>query len=865
VTPERWRRVKELFEAALEREPTTRPAFLAEAAADDPTLAEAVLGLLASHERADGFLSGRPASEGSAAAGTPDEPPASLEGRRLGSYRLLAEIGHGGMGAVYRAVRDDNQYSKQVAVKLIVGGWESAFTHTRFKTERQILANLEHANIARLLDGGTSEEGWPYLVMEYVEGQPIDRYCDAHGLGTAERLELFCIVCSAVQHAHRSLVVHRDIKPGNILVTVDGTPKLLDFGIAKLVDPALADGSPATLTGFPLMTPAYASPEQVRGEPITTASDVYSLGVLLYELLTGVRPYEVTGRSPGEILKAVCETDPARPSAAARRRSDATRQATRDLEGDLDAIILKALGKETDRRYGSAEELSEDIQRHLGGRPVRARKDSPAYRARKFVRRHKLAVAGAAAAMIGLLALTGVAVRQARIARAERVRAERRFNDVRQLADSFLFEFHDAIKDLPGATPARELVVKKALQYLDGLAREAAGDRSLLRELAAAYDKVGDVQGQIYQANLGATKEARASYQKAVALRESLAAADPKDRQLRRDLSASYTKIGDMLWLRGDPAGAADMTRRALAIDEGLAAEEPSSSSARERLASTYSTLGLREGASGDAARGLESCRKALTLFEALTTAAPSDVAVRGELADTYRRIGDILEGAVRDRPAALEAYRKTLDIDESLAAASSTNATLRYHLMADHFNIGDVQARMGDRTAALASYGRAVMLLEPMAAADPANGQYRSALGSVYQRFGAMEAEVGDVDAALTHLRKALAIHEAVRAADPSNAISQAFIADSAAGLGNAYSRLASTAATSRRDRIRYLMEARSWYQRGYDVWLELRKRGTTTGDEAARPDDLAHDIARCDAALATLKATPTLAKESR
>jgi tetratricopeptide (TPR) repeat protein len=554
--------------------------------------------------------------------------------------------------------------------------------------------------------------------------------------------------------------------------------------------------------------------------------------------------------------------EPIPPSAAARGRIGTARAVAttrvRELRDDLDAIALKALSKEPARRYGSVEALSQDIQRHLAGLPVQARKDSLGYRSGKFVRRHKAAVAGASVAVLSLLVVTTVAVGQARMARAQRARAERRFNDVRKLANSFLFDFHDAIKDLPGSTAARELVIKKALQYLDSLAQEASGDRSLQRELAAAYDKVGDVQGQIYQANVGATREARGSYQKAVALRESLAAADPSDRQLRRDLSASYTKIGDMLWLTGNPAGAADTNRRALAIDEALAAEEPSNPKARERLASTYSMLGLMVGASGDAAGGLENCRRGLALFEALAAAAPADTAVRGKLADTHRRIGDILEGAVRDRPGALAAYRKTLNIDEALAAAGPTNATLRYHLMADHFNIGDVQARMGDKTAALASYHQAATIMEPLAAADPANGQYRSALGSVYQRFGAMQAEVGQVDTALAYLRRALAIQESVLAKDPSNAMSRAFIADSAAGLGNVYSKLASSAARSRHDRIRYLLEARSWYQRGYDLWLELRKRGSTTGDEAARPDDLARDIARCDAALTNLKTPP-------
>jgi serine/threonine protein kinase len=301
----------------------------------------------------------------------------------------LGEIGHGGMGVVHRARRDDDAFCKTVARKIVRGGAGPEHLR-RFGQERRILAQLEHPNIATILDGGTTAEGQPYLAMEYVEGEPIDAYCARCNLGTRQRLDMFRTVCGAVHYAHQNLIVHRDLKPANILVTADGQPKLLDFGIAKLLAANLDPEAAPTATLMPVMTPEYASPEQIRGGPVTTASDVYSLGVLLYELLTGRRPLAVGGDSLEEIVRAVCETEPPPPSDACRSAGSATTRhwvTPRDLQGDLDTIVLKALRKEPSRRYGSAQELSEDIRRHLVGLPVLARPDTFPYRAAKFIGR----------------------------------------------------------------------------------------------------------------------------------------------------------------------------------------------------------------------------------------------------------------------------------------------------------------------------------------------------------------------------------------------------------------------------------------------------------------------------------------------
>jgi serine/threonine protein kinase len=518
MNAERWQNVKDILEKAVTLEASRRPSYLEEACAADTELRAEVESLLQSHDRAGaGFLQ-RPAIELLEPA-IADLTRKSRVGRRVGVYEIIGEIAHGGMGEVYRARRVDGQYEKEVAVKLVRVGLDTSFVLERFRHERQILASLEHPHIARLLDGGTTEDGIPYLVMELIAGVPIDRYCDDHQLSITDRLRLFRQACSAVQYAHQRLVIHRDIKPNNILVTQNGVPKLLDFGVAKILDPSA--GAETTLARP--MTPEYASPEQIRGEPITTASDVYSLGVALYQLLTGRLPYLGDSQNLHALAKEICEIDPLRPSTAIQHpraarppqlgelaseqvnvlREVSTAKLRRRLAGDLDNIVLKALRKEPQRRYVSVEQLDEDLRRHLEGLPVGARKDSWPYRASKFTQRHKVGLF--ATAMVTLALLTGMVltVREARIAEANRKRAEQRFNDVRRLASSLMFEVHDAIKDLPGSTPARKLLVSRALEYLDSLSREAREDVSLQRELATAYERIGDVQGQPRQANLG--------------------------------------------------------------------------------------------------------------------------------------------------------------------------------------------------------------------------------------------------------------------------------------------------------------------------------------------------------------------------
>ncbi|MFL6254688.1 MAG: protein kinase domain-containing protein [Pyrinomonadaceae bacterium] len=449
MSPEQWGRLKEMFRVAIEYDPRRRAAYLERVCAGDTALRAEIESLLASHDQAEHFIES-PAFDGNVKAFI--ESPAEQEvvvGRRTGSYQLLRELGRGGMGTVYLAERADEQYKKLVAIKVVRRGMDSEDILRRFRNERQILASLDHPNIARLLDGGTTDDGLPFLVMEFVEGVPVLDYCDQRRLTLKERLRLFRTICAAVQHAHQHLVVHRDLKPSNILVTPDGTPKLLDFGIAKVLSPEPSTLAPEqTRTDLRVLTPDYASPEQARGERLTTTSDVYSLGVVLYELLTGHRPFRSLNAPPHEFARLICEQEPTKPSIAvtsaevvaphgeARPQIAITSEAVslvrdtqsvklrRQLAGDLDNIILMALRKEPARRYTSVGEFSEDIRRHLEGLPVAARKDTFKYRTVKFVRRNRLGVAAACVIALSILGGLLTTIWQARVARREKANAE---------------------------------------------------------------------------------------------------------------------------------------------------------------------------------------------------------------------------------------------------------------------------------------------------------------------------------------------------------------------------------------------------------------------------------------------------------
>jgi serine/threonine protein kinase/tetratricopeptide (TPR) repeat protein len=766
---ERWQRAKQVLDEAIAVESGERASVLDRACDGDPELRREVESLLSAHEQAGStFLK-------TAAVGLKAPSSPSRAGLRIGVYQIIKEIGHGGMGEVYRAARADGQYTKEVAIKLVRGGFDSRFVLERFLTERQILASLDHPNIARLLDGGSTDDGVPYLVMELIEGTPLDEHCDNNRLNVTERLKLFVQVCSAVQYAHQRLVIHRDIKPGNILVTKEGVPKLLDFGIAKILDPT--DGSKTTLDRP--FTPEYASPEQIRGEPITTASDVYSLGVVLYQLLTGRSPYPGKTSTAHELARAICETDPGRPSSVVIRqliaRSGETRPAPslseisapregsparlrRRLAGDLDNIVLKALRKEPQFRYSSVEQLALDIRAHLDGRPVAATKGSWSYRARKFVVRNKVGVAASAAVALAIATGVGLTVREARIARhqaeiasIQKARAEKRFDDVRKLSDSLIFEVHDAIQNLPGATPARKLLLDRALDYLDSVSKDADGDADLERELAWGYQRIAVVQGNATESNLGDINASLASDRKALALFEAVAKANSEDAidhlnvaMMHRILS--YSSLTET-------SGRHDL-ERAMAISERLLKQDPTNPKIKSERSIEYQNLGLMRDFQGDRPGAIEAFRACRDLKLDILKTTPS-----------YRRIrsgvgmADALYGMALARMGSREQGLKELEEGiryfESMPKGEDEINVSR-NLAIARQKRADILLMNGDTAGALKSYRETRSFLEPMSKADPQNTMLVSDVATMDYHEGRVLATEGHYREALSSLQRA-------------------------------------------------------------------------------------------------------------
>jgi len=754
VNPDEWRRVKDLLDGALEHDPAERSDYIAAACAGDAELRGRVEALARAAEGDGGILDATDAVAGGAPV--PEMP--TRAGERVGAYELLEEIAQGGMGVVYLARRADDEFQKKVAVKLMRSGLFSEIDVRRFRSERQIAAALDHPHIARLLDGGTTAAGEPYFVMEYVEGRPLLDHCREHDVPLPQRLGLFREICDTVQYAHQHLVVHRDLKPGNILATPEGSVKLLDFGIAKMLSPETAATAPPTATFERMLTPEYASPEQVRGLAVTTASDVYSLGVILYELVTNEKPYRIESGDPADLLRLVCELDPDRPSTRAP-----------ELSGDLDAIVLKAMRKEPERRYASAAALSEDVGRFLDGRPVEARRGSTAYRARKFVRRHRVGVAATALVLVALAGGILATLSEARRARAAEARAERRFNDVRKLANSFLFEFHDAIQDLPGATAARSLVVRRALEYLDSLAAESAGDRALRRELAEAYRKVGDVQGNAFTANLGDVEGAAASYRKAIGLLEPAVAAPGATDAERTTLATTYLVDSGLFLVRGRVEDALAEARRGLALRQRLAAERPAAERQMD-LAQAWQYVAFDATAAGKHAEARAALANQAAILEAQSRARPADRVVRRSLAQNVYLTGDAATNA-QDLPGALERYRSAASMQEALLREDPSSVTFHRDLAYSYMAIGNTEETLTDFPAALDAHRQALATFESMAAADRKSTDAVLGVGMSHHNCGSALIRLGRPAEALQEYRRARAAYEPVVAASPSAA----------------------------------------------------------------------------------------------
>jgi tetratricopeptide (TPR) repeat protein/predicted Ser/Thr protein kinase len=731
MTPDRWGEVKAVLSGVLDAPPTDRTALLDRLCGEDADLRTTVESLLAMESKADLFETAM--LPGSAIwADAPDNAPA-----QIGPYTILHEIGRGGMGVVYLGDRADGEYHKRVAIKLITSARREAGTEQRFRRERQILAQLEHPGIARLLDGGATESGQPYFVMEYVEGLPLLSWCDDHQPDIPERLHLFLSICDAVAYAHRNLIVHRDLKPGNVLVTPAGEPKLLDFGLARALD---TDAEiEITQAGPAPMTAAYASPEQIRGERQTVASDVYSLGVILYELLTTHRPYHTENASFAEMVRAACEQDPIPPS-----------QWLHELAGDLETILLKALAKDPDGRYATVDDFAADLRRHLDGKPIQARPATFSYRAGKFLRRHRVAAPAAALAIVLILTFAGLSWFEAR-------RAQRRFNDVEKLAHSVLFEFHDAIEKLPGATAARALLVSRALEYLENLSREAGGDPRLAREIALGYTRIGEIQGASGTSNLGKVTESLASYRKAEQILSRLVARSPKDEGLRLDYLRTSDGLVHALQSSGDLPAARLLSDKNLAMATAGLKAKPNNLALLYSLMATQSTAADILNSEKRYEEAIPLRLSILDLEKRMFAAHPGEPRERSNLALAHKKLG-ALYGIVKRYEEGRREYQQALVLDEEfLNNVGGTRAQL--DLSYDYGDLGWVTIRLGDFPGALASYKKALELRQSAAAADPNDFRAAVSVASMSERLGGLLRRMGDLPAAVQETQHAVAL----------------------------------------------------------------------------------------------------------
>ncbi len=787
-----WLKIKEIFHQTLDLPKNERDSFLAE---QDDFVRSEVSRLLESHEKIASFIA-EPFAVESGLGGK------SYLGKTIGSYKILDSLGTGGMGQVFLAKKEG--LDKKFALKIIKRGMDTEAVLKRFDRERQILSRLTHPNIANLLDAGSTENDLPYFVMEYIEGETITKFCDAHQLNTFERLEIFQNVCKAVKYAHQNLIIHRDIKPSNILVTPDGIPKLLDFGIAKLLD---SDEFENTTTAMQarMLTPEYASPEQINGLQITTATDVYSLGVVLYELLSGVRPFRSDKKSYQEIANLVLTAEPIRPSAISNSRFQISnfkldsktlqnkRQKTfpenpkskiqnpKSLKGDLDNIILKALRKEPERRYQTVPEFSEDIRRFLKGLPVTATADSTFYRFSKFVSRNKIGTAIAAV----ILLLSGISIWQAIAANRERAKAENRFEQVRKLANIVLFEYHDGIAKLPGATEMREKMVRDSVEFLDNLSAESAGNIDLQRDIARAYRKVGDIQGEGNTGNVGKSDEALQSYQKAFAIQEKIAEKNPNNVEDRQMLGDLLIAIGGQQRNVGDLPNTEKSFQSALQIFADLQTRFPNDLKIRSALARAFWNIASLKTTQNSFDESLENYQKALEIYQQLAIDdAPNTKNHLRNVALTYKSMGSIFQ--VRgESEKALQYFQNSLAIDLENAENNPNDVSASLDLS---FTYGSVASALRDAKnfeGAKENYQKAIEIREKIFNADTKNAFAENALARGLQELGRTFLLEQKYDQAQSHILKAQTFYQKMADSDAENLEKKMRLAENTALLG--------------------------------------------------------------------------------
>jgi len=715
----KWNKIDDIVTVAIDMAPDECDAFIRRACDGDAELLDSVCQMIGSVREA--------ASEdylGQSAFGDAVRSIASAEDAdydSIGSYDIVRELGRGGMGRVFLA--EHKRFHHRVAIKVIKRGMDTDEIVRQFERERDVLAGLDHPFIAKLVDGGTTPDGLPYLVMEYVKGVPVTEHCDKNKLNIEERLSMFRKICEAVAYAHQNLVVHRDIKPSNILIDSHGQPKLLDFGIAKLLRADAADS--ITNTGMFMMTPDYAAPEQIKGEKVTTASDIYSLGVVLYELLCGHHPYRLKDRSQPEMLRIISEREPSAPSTAALTteeivtehdtvqvispdtiadlRSEKPHRLRRRLDGDIDNIVLKSLFKEPDRRYHTVEQFADDIRRHLEGLPVMARPATLGYRVSRFVDRNRIAVGFATAALVAIIAGLTVSLWQTSVARAEHAAAERRFNDVRQLANRLITDLDAQVKKLPNSHHLSVELARASSEYLNKLALES-DEPDLQVELATAYLRVGDIFGW----EMENTSEAETSLMHAISFARKAAEAEPDNLQARDVLAQALEKYNEYFSARDYPSALSKAIERASLREEILTAK-PDQVTAYSQLYDAYWAcadismhLGDRPGAERHYRSALDVRDREIERF-----ADRSDPMTRISIAYAWLSLGDLKVNSLNDRTGGKNDLRRAADIARAVYKGSPESNTAVMAYVQTELDLADVLKGDQEFEEALDAYGK--------------------------------------------------------------------------------------------------------------------------------------------------------------
>lgn len=781
MNSERWARVKFLFQEALLAEPPRCVDLLDRECGEDVALREEVESLLAAHE-SDAASLDTPTYIplfGSVLRQVHEEVSRgeALIGSTIGQYRLESLIGEGGMGSVYLGVRDDAEFKMQAAIKVLNRSSSTGDVVSRFRLERRILARLNHPFIARIFDGGVSDGGLLYLVMEFIPGIPLDEYLRKTNPNLETRLQIFREICSAVGFAHQNLVVHGDIKSSNILIIEGGIPKLLDFGISQVLDADQWKSIPEPAGKIAALTPAYASPEQLRGLPLSTASDIYSMGVLLYEMISGRRPYEVDRENPFAILSKISAGGPPKLGDVSQLSG---------VHADLDAIILKAIQPEPRDRYITVNQFSRDVERYIKHQPVVAWPDSHYYRLRKFVRRNRIAVL---VGCFAILSLVGGIIASSYLAdRAEKQRAlaESRFQDVRQLANSLIFELDAELARIPGATGLRGKLVERALEYLDRLDRESHDDMELRRELASAYEKLGDVQGRPNVANIGNSALALECYRKALAIREEVRARR-NDVVARQDIASTYSRLSALAKLMGDYDAGLKYDREALNMYREMLALDSENVLFRRKVASAYTALGSGLSQTGDWDGVLDTRRQALRMFEEIIASGSADPEDTRGLCLAHRRLGGILL-IMESRKEAENHFRMALSIAQQMIREHPDDSRNRLDLAAAATALAGLLYETGQFEESIEQSREAVKIHEQITAADPLDARNRSLLASNLNRLGRAMIRTRTPGPALSYLLRALSIRQQLAEENPMNAGGQGEVGESHMMIGDYY-----------------------------------------------------------------------------